>query len=79
MIILIQLLDAVPLPVVLLAIICATVIALVTLMLCARFPELGTTIAEIIYAWRTSRGSGYRPRRPRFHRPARRGKRGKGR
>jgi hypothetical protein len=46
------LLDTAPLPVVLLCIICATVVILAALMLCALFPELGTTIADIVDTWR---------------------------
>jgi hypothetical protein len=72
-----QTLDAAPLPVLLLSIICATVIILAALVLCALFPGMGTTIDNIVYTWRT----GGRPRRRRNRRrPPRRanqGKRGK--
>jgi hypothetical protein len=77
MITLTQLLDAVPLPVLLLAIICATVVVLVALVLCALFPGMGTTIADIVYAWRTSRRPGRRHHRPRLQSRANQGKRGK--
>ena len=62
---LIQLLDALPFPVVLLIIICATTIILAALVLCALFPQMGTTIADIVDAWRT-------PRRPRRRQAPRR-------
>jgi hypothetical protein len=52
MLTIIQLLDMAPLPVVLLSIICTTVVILAALMLCALFPELGTTIADIVDVWR---------------------------
>ncbi len=77
MITLTQLLDAVPLPVLLLAIICATVVVLVALVLCTLFPGMGTAIADIVYAWRASRHPGRRNQRPRLPRRAHQGKRGK--
>ena len=77
MITLTQLLDAVPLPVLLLAIICATVVALAALVLCALFPGMGMAIADIIYAWRASRHPGRRHQRPCLPRRTHQGKRGK--
>jgi hypothetical protein len=74
-----QLLDAVPQPVLLLVIICATVIILVALVLCAFHPEMGTTIIDIIYAWRASRQARRRSQRRRPQRRAYQGRRGKGR
>lgn len=76
MVILIQLLDAAPLPVLLLAIICVTVVIVVALVLCAFFPEMGATIADILYAWRAP---GCHLQRTRQQSRGRRGKRGKGR
>ena len=61
---LIQLLDTLPLPMVLLFIICATAIILAALVLCALFPQMGTAIADIVDAWRAPR----RPRRRQAHR-----------
>ena len=77
MITLTQILDAAPLPVLLLSITCATVIILAALVLCALFPGMGTTIADFVYAWRAFRCPRRRRNRRRPPRRANQGKRGK--